>query len=247
MIFAGFGLCAWLAAVTSYLATPATIADWAGDLWVVLTTTSFGHILLPQLLLLAATGMALGHNPSERRWRTGLVLGAAAVILEVGHDHAYAMATGLSLLEVSQALHLWAAGAWLGGLLPLLLVVRLAPPHEAAVAARRFAPLGKVCVMVLAASAFVQGRILIGSPRALFDTAYGWAALLKAGLFAVLLGLAILNRYWLAPDLRGRDPDLARRRLIRSVSVETCFGLLIVLAASLLGQLTPGMDMSMPR
>jgi len=247
LIFAGLGLCAWLAAVTFYLATPATIGDWADDLWVVLTTTSFGHVLLPQILLLVATAVVLGRSPSAGRWRIGLVLGTAAVILEVGHDHAYAMATGLSFLEVSQALHLWAAGAWLGGLLPLLLVVRLAPPPEAAVAARRFAPLGQVCVMLMAASAFVQGWILIGSTKALLDTAYGWTALLKAGLFAVLLALAVLNRYWLAPDLRGRHPDLARRRLIRSVSVETCFGLLIVLVAAMLSQLMPGMDMSMAR
>jgi putative copper export protein len=62
----------------------------------------------------------------------------------------------------------------------------------------------------------------------------------------VLFGFALLNRYWLAPDLRGRNPRLARRRLIHSLCWQTAFGLLIVLAAALLGQLRPGMDMSMP-
>jgi putative copper resistance protein D len=156
------------------------------------------------------------------------------------------MAHGLSLLEVSQTLHLWAAGAWLGSLLPLLLVVRLAPPPAAAMAARWFSPLGKLCVVLLTASAFVQGWVLIGSTKALFHTAYGWTALLKAGLFGGLFGFAVLNRYWLAPDLRGRNPDLARRQLLRSLSLQTGFGLLIVLAATLLSQLRPGMDMSMP-
>jgi putative copper export protein len=61
----------------------------------------------------------------------------------------------------------------------------------------------------------------------------------------VLFGFAVVNRYWLAPDLRGCNPAVARRRLIRSISLQTGFGLLIVLAAALLGQLRPGMDMSM--
>lgn len=246
LMFAGLALCAWLVVLTSYLAAPKTIDNWVVGAWAVLTGTSFGYIVLLQLLLLAATGVVLGGNPGTARWRISLVLGTAAAIMQVGHGHAYAMAkTDLSLLEISEALHLWAAGAWLGGLLPLLLVVRLAPPPSAAIAARWFSPLGKLCVVLMAASAFIQGWILIGSMKALFYTAYGWTGLLKAGLFGVLFGFAVLNRYWLAPDLRGRHPNLARRRLIRSLTLQTGFGLLIVLAAALLGQLRPGMDMSM--
>jgi putative copper resistance protein D len=246
VIFAGLGLCAWLATVTSYLAGPETIGDWMDDLWMVLIGTSFGHVLLLQILLLVATGVLLGGRPSAARWRVSLVLGTAAAIGEVGHSHAYAMAAGLSFFEVSQTLHLWAAGAWLGSLLPLLLIVRLAPPSAAATAARWFSPLGKLCVVLLAGSAPVQGWVLIGTTNALIDTAYGWTALLKAGLFGVLFGFALINRYRLVPDLLGRSPDLARRRLIRSVILQSGFGLLVVLAATLLSQLRPGMDMSIP-
>jgi copper resistance protein D len=178
VIFAGFTLCAWLAAVTSYLASPETVGDWMDDLWTVLIGTGFGHVLLLQFLLLAATGAVLGRSPDALRWRIGLIPGTAAAIIEVGHDHAYAMANGLSFLEFSQALHLWAAGAWLGSLLPLLLVVVLAAPPAAAMAARWFTPLGKLCVVLLAASAFVQGWVLIGSTKALLHSAYGWTALL---------------------------------------------------------------------
>lgn len=247
LIIACLALCAWLAVLTSYLAGPETIDDWPRSLWTVLTGTSFGSVVLLQLLSLVATGAVLNRNPSTARWRISLGLGTAATILQVGHGHAYAMATGLSYLEISEALHLWAAGAWLGGLLPLLLVVRVASPPAAATAARCFSPLGKVCVGLMAATALVQGWILIATTKALFQTAYGWTALLKVCLFGTLLGFAILNRYWLAPGLRGGNPDPFRRRLIRSLSLETCFGLLIVLAAALLGQLRPGMYMSMPR
>ncbi len=58
-------------------------------------------------------------------------------------------------------------------------------------------------------------------------------------------GIRLINRYRLAPDLRGSDAWTARRRLLISLVLQTGFGLFIVLAASLLGQLRPGMDIGM--
>lgn len=247
MGLAGLTACVWLVILTSGLATPRTVVIWVADAWTVLTDTDFGHVILLQMLAIIAARMVLGRTPSSARWRVALVPGTAAVLLQVGHGHAYAMANGVSYLETSEALHLWAAGAWLGGLVPLLLVVLAAPPSVAATAARWFSPLGKLCVAVLAVSAFVQTWVLIGSTKALIHTSYGWVASLKFALFGVLLGYAILNRYWLAPGLLGSNPIRARRWLVGSLACQTGFGLLIVLAASLLGQLRPGLDLLMPR
>jgi putative copper resistance protein D len=238
------GLLAWLVAVTANLASPAGIADWAGGLWAVLAETDFGRVLLVQAVLLACAVLSLGWRPGNLRWRICLVLATAAAVAETGHGHAYAMAQGVSILEVSEALHLWAAGAWLGGLTPLLLVVLLAPAAAAA-AARWFSPLGKVTVVVLAVTAIVQGRVLIGSAAALRDTAYGWTAMLKLCLFGVLFGFAVLNRYRLCPALRRPPADAARRALIVSLVLQTGCGLLVVLAAALLGQFKPGLDMTL--
>lgn len=245
LILAALTLCAWLVVLTSYLAGPDTPGEWLNSPWAVLVSTSFGHILLLQFLLLILTGAVLGRRPGTTRWRVGLVLGTAAALAQVGHGHAYAMAKIVSFLELSEALHLWAAGAWLGSLLPLLLVVWIAPASVCVIAARWYSPLGKVCVVLLAASAFLQGWILVGSTRALVHTAYGWTALLKTALFAALVSFAILNRYWLAPGLIGKAPNRARTQLLTSLLFQTMFGLLIVLAAALLAQLRPGMDMAM--
>src|SRR6185503_11979523 len=79
--------------------------------------TRFGQILVLQALAIACALAAV--------WRGRDILAASlactAVILEAGHSHAFAMAHIPVLL--SQMLHLTAAGAWLGGLLPLLVVV----------------------------------------------------------------------------------------------------------------------------
>jgi putative copper export protein len=69
--------------------------------------------------------------------------------------------------------------------------------------------------------------------------------MLKFSLYGVLFGFAVLNRYRLFPALRGTRTPAARRTLIVSLVVQTGFGLLVVLAAALLGQLQPGMDMGM--
>jgi putative copper resistance protein D len=241
----GAGLLAWLAAVTADLAAPHGIGGWAGGLWTVLSDTRFGHVLLLQAALLAAAAASLGRRPGVRRWWVCGVFATAATVAQTGHGHAVAMAQGLTVLEVSEALHLWAAGAWLGGLAPLLLVVLLAPPAAAVAAARWFSPLGQVCLVVMAVTALLQGWVLVGSFAALRDTAYGWTALLKVSLYGVLLGFAVLNRYRLCPALRGPRAEAARGALIASLVLQTGFGLLVVLAAGLLGQLQPGMDMGM--
>ncbi len=184
------GLLAWLVTVTAGMAAPQTLNEWPGDLWAVLSATSFGHVLLVQLALLALAVLVLGRHPDTSRWRVALIPGSMAVLAQVGHGHAYAMAASVSLLEISELLHLWAAGVWLGGLVPLLLVVFVAPPGPAALAARWFSPLGKICVVLLAGTAVVQGVVLVSSVKALLQTAYGWVALLKLCLFGVLVGFA---------------------------------------------------------
>ena len=244
--FAMVGLLAWLVALTQNLAAPDSPGAWIGDLAAVLRDTSFGRVLLLQLALLVAMVPVLGRHPGPARWWGALGLGWAACLAEIGHSHAYAMASGVSALEIAEGLHLWAAAAWLGGLAPLCFVIRTASPAAAAWTARWFSPLGKLCIVLLLLSASLQGVILVGSLDALVHTAYGWTACMKLGLFGVLTAFAALNRYRLAPALLSQHPATARRRLLASVAVQTGFGLILVFVAALLAQLRPGMDMGMP-
>ena len=146
-------------------------------------------------------------------------------------------------LLLSQMLHLTAAGAWLGGLLPLLVVVREAPLDAAHLAARRFSTLGTISVSVLAATALLQGTLLSGGLTGFTGTAYGAVLLLKAVLFAVLIAIAAVNRFRLTPAFSGPDAEKARRALALSIGIETVVGLCVVFAASLLSSLEPGMHM----
>ncbi|MFC0407261.1 copper resistance D family protein [Roseomonas elaeocarpi] len=232
---AGLLLLTWLWLQSAEIAGSASLAS----LRAVAGGTMFGHLVLLQLAALAAAAVVLGRGgAAARRWLT-TGLAAVATALQAGHGHALAMESGPSLLLGAGVLHLLTAGAWLGGLLPLLLTVRVAPARTGAAAARWFSPLGKWCVGLMAGSAAVQFWVLIGGWRGLIETPYGWVASAKLVLFAVLLGFAWINRYRFAPRLLGPAGEASRPHLIASIAVQTGFGVLVVLAASLLSSLPP--------
>lgn len=234
-------LVAWLVIEAGVFAEAPNLRASLAAVAPVLSKTMFGHVILMQLAVLFATVVALGRGGVILRWRAAAGLAVLATLLHAGHSHALAMDRGPSLLLVSQGLHLLCAGAWLGGLLPLLLVVRVAPPRAGATAARYFSPLGKLCLYGLAVSAAYQGWTFLGGVAGLFGTAYGWMAMVKTVLFIVLFGLAWINRYRLAPALLIEDGDLAKRVLVRSIALQTGFGLTIIVAAGLLSSLPPGL------
>lgn len=201
---------------------------------VVLGSTQFGHILLAQFLAVSAAAWAVRRYP-----RAALGLAAAALLLQAGHGHALSMEGGPSLLLLAGVLHLLAAGAWVGGLWPLLIVVRGTPPRVGALAARWFSPLGKACVAGIALSSVVQFAGLVGGAPGLVGTAYGWTVGAKLGCFGVLFAFAVANRYRLAPALVRDAPEAARHRLLCAIAVQTGFGVLTVLAAGILSSLPP--------
>jgi copper resistance protein D len=137
---------AWLLLETHALAGTADLAQTITAIPAVLFDTRFGQVLALQTVAIAGALIAA--------WRGRSILAAAlGGLLEAGHSHAFAMAH--IPLVLSQMLHLIAAGAWLGGLLPLLIVVREAPLEAAWHAARRFSTLGTISVTTLAATAFL--------------------------------------------------------------------------------------------
>ncbi|HTU55326.1 MAG TPA: CopD family protein [Acetobacteraceae bacterium] len=239
---------AWLLGETRFIAGATSLADTLAALPVVIRATEFGHLVLGQILALAAAFLLFRRGT---RARLAATLAGLATALEAWHLHGAAMHAGPSPILISELLHVLAAGAWLGGLLPLALFIRAAPPAAGAIAANRFSAMATPCVLVLAASALWQGRILIGSVAALFGTAYGWIALAKLGLFVMLFAFAARHRLELTPALSAErsassaDSFAARRALVRSIFVEMALGLAIVLVATVIASLAPPTDMAM--
>ena len=195
--------------------------------------TRFGHFTTVRLALLALALVLPG------RWIwLGLALSGAALLLQTGIGHAGAMGGGTGAeLIASEALHLLAAGAWLGGLLPLLIVLLRVSPVGARAVSHAFTPVGLACVAVLAGTGVLQAWELVGGLAGLVGTAYGRMAALKIAVFAMLLGLATANRFVFTERLG--EGARASRRLLASIAIETMLGLLVALAAGRLASLAP--------
>jgi putative copper export protein/mono/diheme cytochrome c family protein len=227
---------AWYAVETHAFATPDTVRDRLAVLPATAACdTSFGQVLALRLALLLATLALLRRAPVAALVVAGLAL---ALQPAFGHVGALGSDTG-AMLAGSDALHLLAAGAWLGGLPPLLVCIARLPPSQAALARERFTPFRLASIGVIAITAGFQACQLVGSIPALLGTTYGHVVLLKLGLFAAALGLAVPNRLRVTARLVNHDPILAQRHLFRSVLAETAIGLTIVFAAGFLASLTP--------
>jgi putative copper export protein/mono/diheme cytochrome c family protein len=230
---------AWLAVESAVIAGADSAAMTLHAVPVVALRTQFGQWLLVRGVLLLVMLTLLG------RWRAGTaiaaVLGATALAVQpmLGHAGALGGSLGKTLI-VSEVLHLLAAGAWLGSLLPLFVTIGTLPHNAAATTCRSFTPVGLSAVLVLGGTATLQVAEFMGGLPGLFGTGYGQVALVKLGLFVVLLALAALNRLALTDRLAGTAPDAARRHMRVSIATEAVLGTLVVLTAGFLASHAPG-------
>jgi putative copper export protein/mono/diheme cytochrome c family protein len=228
----------WMVLQSAVIAGTTSIGETLAALVTVARSTQFGHLVLLRLVLLLAAFPLLG----GRGWRlvAALVLAGAALAMQggVGHAGATGGAVGAVLL-VSEGLHLLAAGAWLGGLLPLFLLAGSLPARAASTTCQSFTPVGLCAVLLIACTAVVQAWQLIGSLGGLFGTEYGRIALLKLGIFLALLLLAMINRFVLTERLHDAAHPVTVRGLRVSLAVETVLGTLVILVAAFLASGTP--------
>jgi putative copper export protein/mono/diheme cytochrome c family protein len=214
----------WVALQSSDIAEVEGLAKLPGAMAVVLTQTWFGHVILVRTGLLVAALLLC--RLGQTTW--ALLPAVLALASEAAIGHAV---NGEGAILAAEILHLLAAGAWLGSL-PALWVLLQGP--EALLSAQRFSGLGMAAVAVAAASALALASVQLGGLGGLFGTAYGRVILLKLALFASLLTLAVINRLVLTPRLaRGAGT------LRASVLAEIGLGLCVITAASWLAALPP--------
>jgi putative copper resistance protein D len=183
----------------------------------------------------------------------GLTLSAGLLMSLAISGHASAAEGATFVLQVSaDALHLVAAGMWLGGLVPLAILQRSRRQADASAllvareATRRFSRLGLVTVGALIASGACNAWFLVGAIPALVGTPYGRLLLIKIALLLPLLWVASLNLFDLKPRLlaasvREQQKTVAElmAKLKRNVIVEASVGLCVLLIVGALGVTPP--------
>jgi putative copper resistance protein D len=222
----------------------------------VLWGTDFGQDWIVRLMLAALLALTLvAARPARRFYRPALavscVLSAALVGALAWAGHAAATPGTLGTAHVaSDILHLIAAAAWVGALIPLALLLGAALTCGdtaslgiAREAVHRFSTLGIISVCGLLLTGIINTWAILGSPTALVGTDYGRLLVLKIALFLGMLSLAAVNRLRLTPvllqKLNAGAASGALRRIRVHTIVEAALGFVILAIIGLLGTLSP--------
>lgn len=205
-------------------------------------------------LLFAA---ALGARKSPV-WLILVSLGSAVALASLawtGHGAASEGTAGTRHL-IADIVHLLSAGAWIGALAGLGLLLfrrsRLSAVDHIRLTHRAlegFSVIGTVLVALVVVSGLANSWMLVGVQHMLSmgSTLYGQLLIAKLGLFGAMLALAAANRFRLTPALeravQSGDTVSAQRHLRGSLITESGAAFVILGLVAWLGTLQPPMAM----
>jgi putative copper resistance protein D len=252
---------AWLALESASMADEWSAATDPDAIGAVLADTAFGHVWAVHLVLAAAlvavvmlefSARAFREKPaspfSQRapdrgaRWAaTSLVSGALLASLGfVGHA---AMQTGVVgvLHRTNHAVHLLTTGAWIGGLVPFAMCLRAYERDdlrkEAVRAMTGFSFWGQLIVAAVVLTGVVNIALTSGHPPIPPATPYRALLVAKIILVAIMISLAVFNRFVLVPRLKASATALAALRL--TSAAEIALGGIVVALVSVFALLDP--------
>jgi putative copper resistance protein D len=243
---------AWLVLVAASMADSSLSEVFSeGILWTVLLQTGFGRDWLARFVLACLlAGMFvpfLSAQGVKSVWikvvAVALAVGVAGTLAWAGH------AVGGSGIEAivhptADFLHLVAAAAWVGTLLPLALVLAAAGRDAVSVAIARtvlvrFSTFGIASVSTLLVMGAINTWYLVGSFAALTDTDYGRLLLIKVALFFGMVAIAAVNRLHFTPRLaqvaNAFGTQDALRQLHCNSLIELAIGTIIIGIVAVLG------------
>jgi putative copper resistance protein D len=232
---------AWLAIESASMADDWNAAIDPDAIGAVLTDTAFGHAWAAHLVLAAALVAVVVLGPRDR-WAATAVASAAllASLGLVGHS---AMQSGVEgvLHRANHAVHLVAAGAWIGGLVPFVMCLRAYERDDlrkdAVRAMAGFSFWGQLIVAAIVLTGVVN--IALTSHRAPIPLATPYRAFLVAKLIVVsiMILLALFNRFVLAPRLKTSANALTTLRA--TSAAEVGLGCVVIALVSVFALLDP--------
>ncbi len=194
------------------------------------------------LLVLAAFLTIRASLTDRKNWIAArgevLLLGMLALGLVSGSSHAAAVTPDTARALAWDVVHLLGTGVWVGGLIPLALVLRMASHDAGADArpyavllARRFSHVALATMIILVASGVMNALVQVESMAGLMGTTHGRLLLAKLGVLLSIIALAAVNRRRLLPALGGSGVTAGRpamRRLAAFVGLEVVLALVLL-------------------
>lgn len=240
-----------IAVATTLVALPLETAMF-GDGWAdaidaatiqsVLFETSVGKAWLIQALaalLLLTLCLPARHHIMATAITSGLLLASLAL---TGHAAMHEGWQGIAH-PLNDVVHVLAGGAWLGALLPLFLILKrpgkvVAHPGDARSALMRFSSVGHIAVALVLASGVINTLFILGHLPLDRSSPYQAMLAAKIALVAVMVALALVNRYRFVPQAALNQPQ-ALHAIRCGTIVEIGLGLCVIGLVSWFGMLEP--------
>jgi copper resistance protein D len=231
---------AWLALESAAMADDWSAAIASTAIGAVLTDTAFGHAWSLHLILAAALVAVVAF--ARTGWGAPSIASAAflASLGLVGHA---AMQTGAEgvLHRANHAVHLIAAGAWIGGLVPFAMCLRAYERDDlrkdSVQAMAVFSFWGQLIVAAIVLTGVVNIALTSRHPPLLPTTAYRALLIAKLTVVAIMISLALFNRFVLTPRLKASANTLA---ILRATSLaEIALGCVVIALVSVFALLDP--------
>jgi putative copper export protein len=210
--------CAWLVLAAAAMAGSLDTSV----LTQTVTGTLFGQVFVLRLVALA--GLLLAPDGWIAAALAALALALPAV---TGHAAQSSPAGFIAIGATLDAVHLLAAGFWIGGL-AVLLAVRKSPRFTAALAL--FSDFAMVAVLLLVMTGLINAASILLGDKGRDAPLYVGVLGAKLALVAAMLVLAVINRFRLGS---------ATGAIARNAGIELALGGIVILLAGWLGQLPP--------
>jgi copper resistance protein D len=231
----------WLALESASMTDDWSAAVDPDQIGAVLTDTAFGQAWAAHLVLAAALVAVVIFGPRARWAATSLV--SAVLLASLGLVGHAAMQTGVEgvLHRANHAAHLLATGAWIGGLAPFGMCLgayrRDELRRDAVRAMMSFSFWGQFVVTAIILTGVVNIALISGRPPIPPTTPYRALLIAKLIAVAIMIALAVFNRYVLAPRLKSSPAALAI--LSATSAAEIALGCVVVALVSVFALLDP--------
>jgi copper transport protein len=194
--------------------------------------------------VLAMAGFSLAARGRFAGWGIAASAALLAAVTPALSGHAVALGQLAWLAVPVDAIHVVAAGGWVGGLLAVIAVglpaaLRLRPDERGGAASalvQAFSPVALAFTAALLTTGVVSAWLHLGEVEALWTTPYGRTLLLKVAIFSAVALVGAYNFLRVRPALAG---ERGAAMLRRSGAIELLLALAVITVTAVLVAIPP--------
>jgi len=246
-----------LVSIAAMMAQPALQLEWA-TIEAMVMSTSIGWAFLVRLgLLVAAACTPIVFGRSSSAISVAALLFGLALTTLAWNGHAAATEGTLGTMHrLNDAVHLLAAGLWIGAIGWFVHLTRVAHSRPDFITSEallsdmhRFAPLGILLVSVVGITGLVNAHLIFGLENSanVLMTNYGWLLVAKIALVGFMLLFAARNALFARHHSSAQQPcsedvNSTLAKLRTSLAVEATLALAILGLVAFIGMMSPMAD-----